>query len=408
MMLNRSELHDLLQHLNKVTKKQKKCPEIGEILGVKLDDQIFRAMRIPNPENQMKILLLDSAEDFTCNFKDEEFYQLPDHLKTEPVNIIYCKTDQKDILSKGLDVRLKFQLIAVENVSDRDLYPLHLVKIRSETKSMETVSTSSSSKNGSVNLWPTDCYSEGSWEELADQDIDVMEHILNSQQKKNELPKIASEITVKSSSTNPFINPEMLKAIEMETKREYAISREKMTAEEREMFDEEPQSFDDPLKAVLGYHPNDERKFCRYYDPTTGGCFKGGLCTLHHLPDLKDGATRDQEVCHLPLEPILLPEDSIVSVRISIVESPDVFYAQIQGQSEFTLKQLMDHLNLPNELKVMQPFAIDPSFGEIVFAPYLDGKFYRARFLHKIDQTCKVSYSFVTFLGCVLQRGMVS
>lgn len=281
-----------MNDLKKSLKSQKRIPEIGEILGIKVDSMILRAMRIPGPKKKMKILLLDSGEEFNCQFKDEEFFQLPDQLKALSVNAIFCQTKDKDFIENNLTSLVEFKVLGTEQELDRDFYQLHRVVLKSlkQSKSMEAVSSGSSIKSAPKSI---EEYSDGSWEQLADKDFDVNEYLRNFQKTKADtLPRTDSKMSLKSSS-NPFNNPELLEQIDIpeeileEPPREYAISREKMTAEEREMFDEEPKNFTDPLKAVLGYHPKDEEKYCRFYDPVTGGCYKGGQCTYYHYPELK-------------------------------------------------------------------------------------------------------------------------
>lgn len=61
---------------------------------------------------------------------------------------------------------------------------------------------------------------------------------------------------------------------------------QELTPEQMEILNEEPMTTSNALKAVMGYAPQDDKRYCKFYDPKTKGCFKGVNCKLEHLPIL--------------------------------------------------------------------------------------------------------------------------
>lgn len=95
------------------------------------------------------------------------------------------------------------------------------------------------------------------------------------------------------------------------------------------------------------------------------------------------------------------PENTVIQVKVTVVETPNVFYAQIQRTTkkcssfsyEMTLKDLHNHMNLPNEIKLLESFETVPAYGELVIAPYLDGSYYRGKFMDCIEESCTVRFA---------------
>lgn len=57
-----------------------------------------------------------------------------------------------------------------------------------------------------------------------------------------------------------------------------------VTQEERDMLFEEPEMItSNASRAVMGHDPQDDKRICPFYDPATGGCFKGNQCRLEHV-----------------------------------------------------------------------------------------------------------------------------
>lgn len=58
-----------------------------------------------------------------------------------------------------------------------------------------------------------------------------------------------------------------------------------ITEEQRKIFNEEPKSTTNVMKAVMNYDPQDDKRICPFYDHKTGRCFKT-FCRLEHVPKL--------------------------------------------------------------------------------------------------------------------------
>lgn len=55
----------------------------------------------------------------------------------------------------------------------------------------------------------------------------------------------------------------------------------------KELFEEPEMQTMNAVKAVVGYVPTDEKRYCRFYNPITNGCFKGSKCLLLHAPPIE-------------------------------------------------------------------------------------------------------------------------
>lgn len=60
-----------------------------------------------------------------------------------------------------------------------------------------------------------------------------------------------------------------------------------LTPEQLKILNEEPLNTSNPLKAILGYVPQDDKRICKFYDPATGGCFKKGHCRFEHVEKIE-------------------------------------------------------------------------------------------------------------------------
>lgn len=59
-----------------------------------------------------------------------------------------------------------------------------------------------------------------------------------------------------------------------------------ITEEQRKIFNEEPKSTTNVMKAIMGYVPQDDKRICPFYDKKTGKCFKAS-CRKEHVPKLE-------------------------------------------------------------------------------------------------------------------------
>lgn len=56
-----------------------------------------------------------------------------------------------------------------------------------------------------------------------------------------------------------------------------------LSAEERNELFADTGCTQNAMVAVMGYNPQDDRRICKFFDPKTGGCFKGAACRLQHV-----------------------------------------------------------------------------------------------------------------------------
>lgn len=104
-------------------------------------------------------------------------------------------------------------------------------------------------------------------------------------------------------NTNPFTQNIQFTdndCVEIDFKHSYQIHNEyeadplDLTDQQRkELFEEPVMQTENVLKAVIGYVPTDERRYCRYYNPISNACFKGSKCLLLHAPSIDGKYQRD-------------------------------------------------------------------------------------------------------------------
>ncbi|EDV55792.2 uncharacterized protein Dere_GG22288 [Drosophila erecta] len=161
--------------------------------------------------------------------------------------------------------------------------------------------------------------------------------------------------------------------------------------EDMAMLNEIGESTSDPLKAVLGFHPTDEQRICRHYDPKLNGCFKGNSCRLAHEPFAPDGATKDVEVVGALPETIFdtpVPHEVGTTARILItfINGPTEVFAQfLDGSAPL----VWDRKDVPEGKRI---FKSKPRLLDIVLALYSDGCFYRAQIIDEFDSEYKIFY----------------
>ncbi|XP_039483265.1 uncharacterized protein LOC120446394 [Drosophila santomea] len=164
-----------------------------------------------------------------------------------------------------------------------------------------------------------------------------------------------------------------------------------VTEEDMAMLNEIGESTSDPLKAVLGFHPKDEQRICRHYDPKLNGCFKGNSCRLAHEPFAPDGATKDVEVAGALPEttfdtPVRHKVGSTVNILITFINGPTEVYAQFLDGSP---PLVWDKKEVPEGKRI---FKSKPRLLDIVLALYSDGCFYRAQIIDEFETEYKIFY----------------
>lgn len=84
--------------------------------------------------------------------------------------------------------------------------------------------------------------------------------------------------------SNPFAADLMNESFDPEEKPSASVQ---LSAEERSELFADTGCTQNAMIAVMGYNPQDDKRICKFYDPATGGCFKGGKCRLEHVAKLE-------------------------------------------------------------------------------------------------------------------------
>ncbi|XP_031632213.1 uncharacterized protein LOC116346353 isoform X2 [Contarinia nasturtii] len=168
-----------------------------------------------------------------------------------------------------------------------------------------------------------------------------------------------------------------------------------LTEEERKILFEEPKMMTtNALKAVAGHVPTDEKLICKFYDPKTGGCFKGNSCHLIHVQVLRDGTTRDRkEIKHRMLDQIMPMIGSTYKVCITSIVSSEEFFCHIPEICAQTLSSSLEdfkkQLNAANMVEQYQPYNGVPDLHELILFKN-QGVYYRGQVLDHHSEECIV------------------
>lgn len=247
---------------------------------------------------------------------------------------------------------------------------------------------------------------------------DITYKLTNTQKK---IPSLAIQCKLKCSKNNPFDNisvlKEMLKKFEHKNcrlkvlntekntlyvelidtcdspiksidehcfKKETALNN-KITNAELDMLHEENFSTSNVMKAVMGHDPQDDKRICRFYNPKTGGCFKGSSCKLEHTLRQPEGWTKDTLPCSTIIENIhpikVFTAGSIINITPTYIDRMDRFYAQINDPNEAGAPLVWNDDDIPSWKILRQP----PHIFQLILSRYIDGLWYRAKVLSHDD-----------------------
>lgn len=155
----------------------------------------------------------------------------------------------------------------------------------------------------------------------------------------------------------------------------------------KELLDkEEPTNFDAQV-AVQGFHTRDDDRRCKFYDPKTGGCWKGGNCKLEHVPEI-DGAFRDTKNIHYydRSSPPLPKCNFCYPIKIiSFCDANRFIFTchYIEGDKFYKGKKLEDlrkEINSDDHENLTEL----PAIGELVTVK-IGKSFHRARIIEEVD-----------------------
>lgn len=214
---------------------------------------------------------------------NETIFQLPEHIKQLPAEAVKCHLSNGvvDLMSKFVyqDIELK---ILDNNGKDLVVEVLHQnlkqVEHQKSTKelSFQTDLTKDSTNNSNNNLTSKDGindYSKDSIEELT-KDTSKDSTKASSEHSANDSIDGWSDREI-SQDSNKGPSQSFDKETRIESLPPEQRSSFKATEEEMAILNEIEEGTSDPLKALLGYHPTDEQRICKFYDPELNGCFKG-------------------------------------------------------------------------------------------------------------------------------------
>lgn len=155
---------------------------------------------------------------------------------------------------------------------------------------------------------------------------------------------------------------------------------------------------DNPCQAVMGYIPNDDRRYCKFGKR----CRKKACPRLHQEQD-PNGWTRDEE--ESTMKAYITPElplHELIEVTVSHVVDIGEFYGQIESsednEDEETLTSLMEYMNRSERKMKMKKLPTQPAPGEMVIACY-KGVLYRGKVVLFNPETDLCTVFFVD-LGC--------
>lgn len=164
------------------------------------------------------------------------------------------------------------------------------------------------------------------------------------------------------------------------------VSNTIFTAEEVEELYEEPLATSDALVAVQGFSTKDDAQLCKFYDPNTGGCFKGAKCKQKHLPLGTDSYDcRDREEVFVDKKDFseILPQQFYDIKIMFIVSANKLIFRFIDPDYEVKLEDIQKKINNPSEIRNYKKIAFIPEVDQLVLCKI--GQFKRAKVVDVVD-----------------------
>ena len=159
------------------------------------------------------------------------------------------------------------------------------------------------------------------------------------------------------------------------------------TADEVKELYEEPLATSDALVAVQGYSTKEDAQLCKFYDPKTGGCFKGSLCKLKHLPlstDNYECRDREEVFVHKKDFSEILPQEHY-DIKITFIMTPKKFLFRFNDPDYHTkLEDIQAKVNDPREVRHYTKITFIPEIDQLYLVK-IDDEFKRAKVIDVID-----------------------
>uniref|UniRef100_A0A182JJB2 Tudor domain-containing protein n=1 Tax=Anopheles atroparvus TaxID=41427 RepID=A0A182JJB2_ANOAO len=389
-----SKLSNFLVKLQKLQslKSLKQLPPAGQVFAIRLENIWFRAVRnrpgCNGGDDKIAIYLLDSGEvllyNATCCIAE-----LPEEFRTIPSYVIKCR-----LVSDGSAALVKqFEEISCKVVQVEDDGALRLEQLPEGQLNGKQVEETQ--LNGEQ-------VEETQFNGEQAEDTQLNETPVGTPNEEAHISPNRSEVQAPQSDEQRLpvdkkpTNAEQLNGESCRSDKNYAISRETLSEEQLRQFDELPESTSNAMKAIFGYVPKDDEQICKFYDPKTKGCFKGGNCRLRHIEKDPDGWTRDRDtvvVCSM-LQNLEVPAaNTFVTLIPTMVIDMDLFYAHLVPPDGLNkdFNQLSADLNNPEIVAHYKELKLLPAVGELVLAKY-ENAWYRAQVCELSDQFLSVFY----------------
>ncbi|KAI5718690.1 hypothetical protein M8J77_025335 [Diaphorina citri] len=137
---------------------------------------------------------------------------------------------------------------------------------------------------------------------------------------------------------------------------------------------------DNACQAVLGYIPNDDRRYCKFGKQ----CWKKRCPRLHEEQDPNGWTKGIEHALAKPYETVELPLHEYIQISILHVVDIGEFYAHVEttstNEEEETLESLIEYMNQKDNVLDMKKLKIQPASAEILIASY-KGYYYRGKVL---------------------------
>lgn len=322
---------DIYHLANSLELKQYRClPPPNEVFGLLLESKIWRAVRSQRIMTEQQT----GKKYWPCYLLDtgEIFHLLPDH-----ITFILQEADTK-LPALAILCKLK---IDNNSLQAKQLLQKELMDLEFKTCTLEIVN--------------------------------ARESILQVKFSKPDADVNLNTAAAASPETNPFRKCKY--STDMFSKQDIAL-----------LYEEHSMVTSNPMKAVMGYDPQDDRRICRFYDPKTDSCFKGANCKQEHTPLQPDGWTKDlipavASINHNITAETIYKPGTIINVTVTSIERFDRFYGQINDAYHVNTPLIWNDEDIA-QWKILQK---PPFLHDIVLARYEDGLWYRARVVEHDD-----------------------
>ena len=160
------------------------------------------------------------------------------------------------------------------------------------------------------------------------------------------------------------------------------------TADEINELYEEPLDTENALIAVQGFATKEDERLCRFYDPKTGGCFKGSLCKLQHLPlstDSYECRDRQEVFVHKENYDLIVPKKHY-DIKITFMIAVNRFIFRFNDPDyQAKLGDIQAKINDKEEVKAYKKISLIPEISQLVLVK-INEEFKRGKVMDIINE----------------------